>query len=181
MRPASIVALRRDVTIWHYCNIYDSAIIGRGTTIGSYTEIGPRVVIGKNVTIGAMCFIPEGVVIRDKAWIGPRVTFTNDRFPPSPKEDWETTTIKSGARLGAGVTIVCGVTIGENALVGAGSVVTRDIPAGETWAGVPARKHTKEAHSKEALSSKQRSSKEDQEKQFLTANSLQPRAQQKEE
>jgi UDP-2-acetamido-3-amino-2,3-dideoxy-glucuronate N-acetyltransferase len=87
-----------------------------------------------------MCFIPEGVTIKDNAWIGPRCTFTNDKFPPSPRERWQETVVEQGAALGAGVTVICGVLIGKGALVGAGSVVTRDIPAGETWAGVPATK-----------------------------------------
>ena len=129
---------RNNVTAWSPCNIYESVIFGRDINIGAFTEIGPNVKIGSRVRIGFGCFIPEGVTIGDNAFIGPRVTFTNDRFPPSPKEDWEKTIIQKGARIGAGVTIVCGVTIGENALVGAGSTVTRDIPDNETWAGCPA-------------------------------------------
>lgn len=96
--------------------------------------------IGNDVRIGAMCFIPEGVFIEDGAWIGPRCTFTNDRYPPSDRSEWQKTYVKRGARLGAGVTVVCGVVIGEQALVGAGSVITKSIPCGETWAGVPAER-----------------------------------------
>ncbi|MCK9599830.1 MAG: N-acetyltransferase [Sphaerochaeta sp.] len=130
--------VRDNVKVWQPCNIYPSASIGRNVSIGTFTEIGNNVVIGNNVRIGAMCFIPEGVVIEDDAWIGPRCTFTNDRFPPSPMEEWEPTIVKRGACLGAAVTVVCGVTIGEGALVGAGSVITKDVPAGQVWAGVPA-------------------------------------------
>lgn len=123
------------------CNIYKTAKIGKQVNIGAFTEIGDNVVIGDHVRIGAMCFIPEGVTLEDGAWIGPRVTFTNDMYPPSGKENWKRTVVKKGARLGAAVTVLPGITIGEKALVGAGAVVTKDVPAGETWSGVPAKKH----------------------------------------
>lgn len=128
------------VRIWQPSNVFPNSTIGRNSKIGSFCEIGNRVIIGSNVSIGAMTFIPEGVTIEDGAWIGPRVTFTNDRFPPSPKVKWEATYIKRAARIGAGSTIICGVTIGEGSLIGAGSVVTKDVPPGEIWAGVPAKK-----------------------------------------
>jgi acetyltransferase-like isoleucine patch superfamily enzyme len=132
--------VRNGVKVWQPSNIYPTAKLGVDVSIGAYTEIGNSVEIGDQVRIGAMCFIPEGVTIEDKAWIGPRCTFTNDRFPPSVRENWEHTVVKRGARLGAAVTVVCGVTIGEGALVGAGSVVTKNIPPREIWAGVPARR-----------------------------------------
>lgn len=125
---------------WGISNIYPSATIGYEVNIGAFCEIGANVKIGDGVRIGAMSFIPEGVTIEDGAWIGPRATFTNDKYPPSGRDAWQKTLIKKGARIGAGVTVLCGITIGEGALVGAGSVVTRDVPAGETWAGVPASK-----------------------------------------
>lgn len=137
---------RKGVTVWEPSKVnIDAHIASDSVQIGSFCEIGPRVRIGNRVRIGAFCFVPEGVTIDDDAWIGPRCTFTNDPFPPSPREDWLETTVKRGARLGAGVTVVCGVVIGEGALVGAGSVVTKDIPPGETWAGVPARKIARRA------------------------------------
>jgi UDP-2-acetamido-3-amino-2,3-dideoxy-glucuronate N-acetyltransferase len=123
------------------CNIYKTAKIGKKVNIGAFTEIGDGVVIGDNVRIGAMSFIPARVIIEKDAWIGPRCTFTNDMYPPSGEENWKTTVVKSGARIGAAVTILPGITIGEKALIGAGAVVTKDIPAGEIWSGVPARKH----------------------------------------
>jgi acetyltransferase-like isoleucine patch superfamily enzyme len=126
--------------IWQPCNIYPTAKIGENVSIGAFSEIGNNVVIGDNVRIGAMCFIPEGVTIEDNAWIGPRVTFTNDRYPPSGKDSWLPTLIESRARIGAGVVVLCGIVIGENALVGAGSVVTKSIPSGEKWGQNPARK-----------------------------------------
>lgn len=126
--------------IWEPSNIYPTALIGANVRIGMFTEIGPNVSIGDNVRIGAMCFIPEGVMIEDDCFIGPRVTFTNDKYPPSPREQWGKIFVRKGACIGAAVTVVCGIEIGEGALVGAGSVVTKNVPAGEKWVGVPARK-----------------------------------------
>ena len=126
--------------IWQPSNVYPSAKIGKNVSIGAFCEIGPNVVIGNNVRVGAMSFIPEGVTIEDDVFIGPRYTGTNDRYPPSSKANWLKTRICKGARIGAAVTVLPGVTIGEQALVGAGAVVVCDIPAGERWAGVPARK-----------------------------------------
>jgi UDP-2-acetamido-3-amino-2,3-dideoxy-glucuronate N-acetyltransferase len=131
---------KKDYKAWQPTNIYPTAKIGKDVNIGTFCEIGNNVVIGDRVRIGAMTFIPEGVIIEDDAWIGPRVTFSNDRYPPSGRDRWKTTVIKKYARLGAAVCVLPGVTVGENSLVGMGSVITRDIPAGETWAGVPARK-----------------------------------------
>lgn len=132
------------------CNIYDTAVWGKCCKVGAFTEIGHNVEIGDNVTIGAMCFIPEGVTIEDGAWIGPRVCFTNDRFPPSDRSQWGKTIVRRGAKIGAGCVILCGhpgevLEIGEGALVGAGSVVTRGVPAGETWCGNPAKKQQRAA------------------------------------
>lgn len=87
-----------------------------------------------------MSFIPFGVKIGNGVFIGPRFCGTNDKRPPSPREQWENTIIEDEAAIGAGVTIVCGVRIGKGALIGAGSVVTKDVPDGETWCGVPAKK-----------------------------------------
>lgn len=126
--------------IWGQCNIYPTAKIGEGVSIGTFSEIGNNVEIGANTRIGAMAYICEGVKIGQHCFLGPRVTFTNDRFPPSGHDKWEQTVIEDGARIGAAVTVRCGVTIGKGALVGAGSVVTRDIPSGEVWVGIPARK-----------------------------------------
>ena len=130
--------LKRGVVVWEPSKVSYDAAIQPCVQVGAFSEIGPRVQIGNSARIGAMCFIPEGVYIGNEAWIGPRCTFTNDRFPPSARDQWEDTIVGRGARLGAGVTVVCGVTIGDGALVGAGSVVTKDVPPGETWAGCPA-------------------------------------------
>jgi len=121
-----------------YQNIYESEI-GEGTRLGAYVEIG-RAKIGKNCSIQAFCFICEGVTLEDNVFIGPRVTFTNDKRPPSHGKHWAKTLVKEGASIGAGAIILPGVTIGKNAIIGAGSVVTKNVPAGETWVGNPAKK-----------------------------------------
>jgi acetyltransferase-like isoleucine patch superfamily enzyme len=131
----------RGTTIWGNCNIYKTAKIGKGVSIGQFTEIGPGVVIGNGVRIGAHCFIPEGVTIEDDCFIAPRVSFSNDKRPPSKKECWGKILVKKGAAIGMGSIILPDVTIGEGALVGAGAVVTKDIPAWEKWYGVPAYSH----------------------------------------
>ena len=119
-----------------------------GCEIGEETAIGPFVEIQCGVSIGRLCkisshsFICEGVTIEDEVFIGHGVMFINDRRPRA-QGDWtlEKTLIRRGASIGSGAVILCGVTVGESALVGAGAVVTRDVPPGATVAGVPARLH----------------------------------------
>lgn len=118
-------------------NINENAIIGDDCVIHSHVWIGGAVAIGDRVKIQAFAFIPDGVLIEDCCFIGPRVTFTNDKLPPSP--DWQTIAVRRGASIGAGAVILPGVTIGENALIGAGSVVTKNVPPNQVWAGTPAR------------------------------------------
>lgn len=113
--------------------------IGENCIIHSHVWIGDNVIIGNNVRIQAFSFIPEGVRIDDNVFIGPRVTFTNDKNPPSDKTRWQKTYVLEGARIGAGAIILPGVVIGENAMVGAGAVVTKDIPNGEVFVGNPAK------------------------------------------
>lgn len=125
---------------WDPCKVYASARIGDEINIGNFSEIGDGVEIGDRTRIGAFAFIPEGVKIGKDVFIGPRVTFTNDKHPPSGKANWGKTVIEDEARIGAAVTILPGVRIGSRALIGSGAVVTRDVPPGETWVGVPAKK-----------------------------------------
>ena len=125
--------------IWHPCNIYKTATIGTNCSVGMFSEIGDNVKIGQNTRIGFSVFIPEGVIIGDDCFIGPKVCFSNDMFPPSPKEKWKYTIVKDGAVLGANVSVLPGVTIGAGALVGMGSVVVCDIPDNEVWVGNPAK------------------------------------------
>lgn len=125
--------------IWPPCNIYPTAKIGNDVNIGAFCEIGHNVVIGDRTRVGAMTFIPEGVTIEEDVWIGPRVTFSNDRHPPSPREKWEETLVRRGAVIGMGSCILPGIVIGNNALIAAGSIVTRDVAAGTRVMGIPAR------------------------------------------
>ncbi len=110
-----------------------------GSIIHSHVWIGDGVRIGKKCKIQAFAFIPGGVTIEDDVFIGPRVTFTNDKYPPSSGKHWAPTLVEKGAIVGAGAVILPGVTIGRGAIVGAGSVVTKDVPAHATVYGNPAR------------------------------------------
>lgn len=130
--------LRAKVSLWFFNNIHSTAKIGENTKIGSYCEIGKNVVIGKNCSIQAFVFMPCGVKLEDNVFVGPGTVFTNDKHPPSHGKSWMKTVVKAGASIGAHCTILPGVIIGERALVGAGAVVTKDIPADEIWIGNPA-------------------------------------------
>ena len=145
---ASDVKLGKDVKIYDFVNLYGCEI-GDKTRIGTFVEIQKGAKIGKKCKISSHTFICEGVTIEDNVFIGHNVTFINDKFPRATtaegslqgEKDWVCipTLVKKGASVGSSATILSGVTIGENALVGAGSVVTRDVPAHTTAAGNPAR------------------------------------------
>ena len=111
--------------------------IGSNCTIHSHVWIGDRVKIGDRCRIQAFTFIPTGVRIGNDVFLGPRVTFTNDKHPPSP--EWLITTVADGVSIGAGAVLLPGISIGKNAKIGAGAVVTKDVPEGETWIGNPAK------------------------------------------
>lgn len=127
--------------IWQFCVILPKAQIGENCNICSHCFIENDVHIGNNVTIKCGVQVWDGITIEDNVQVGANVSFTNDRYPRAKNTNWklERTLIKHGASIGAGSSILCGVTIGENALVGIGSVVTHDVPDGEVWGGNPAR------------------------------------------
>lgn len=121
----------------HLSNINEKAKFGRRCKIHSHVWIGRDVVIGHHVKIQAFTFIPDGVTIEDEVFIGPRVTFTNDKHPPS--DGWSKTLVKKRASIGAGAIILPGVVIGEGAMIGAGAVVTKNVADFAVVVGNPAR------------------------------------------
>jgi acetyltransferase-like isoleucine patch superfamily enzyme len=147
-RISADVVLGENVRIVAFVNLY-GCTIGDNTTLGTFVEIQRGAVIGRNCKISSHSFICEGVTIQDEVFIGHNVTFTNDRLPRATtadgtlqsSQDWHCipTLVRRGASIGSGSTLLCGITIGEHALIGAGSVVTRDVPPGCIAAGNPAR------------------------------------------
>ncbi|HWS52650.1 MAG TPA: acyltransferase [Pyrinomonadaceae bacterium] len=145
---AADVVLGRGVRLHRFVNLYGCAI-GDETRVGTFVEIQRGARVGARCKISSHTFICEGVTIEDEVFIGHGVMFINDRLPratradgaPQTEEDWrlEPTLVRRGASVGSNATVLCGVEIGERAVVGAGAVVTRDVPAGAVVAGNPAR------------------------------------------
>jgi acetyltransferase-like isoleucine patch superfamily enzyme len=154
MPIASSVRLGRDVVIHHpdLVNLYGCEV-GDGTRIGAFVEIQKNASIGRLCKISSHTFVCEGVAIEDEVFVGHGVMFINDRYPRATaagglqtEADWRVvpTRIRAGASIGSGAIIMCGVTIGARALVGAGAVVTHDVPDDAVVAGVPARVRARE-------------------------------------
>jgi acetyltransferase-like isoleucine patch superfamily enzyme len=144
---AEDVKLGKDVRLSKFINLYGCAV-GDNTRIGAFVEVQKNAAIGSNCKISSHTFICEGVTIEDDVFIGHGVTFVNDTYPratapdgrPQTEADWtvEPTLVRKGASIGSGSTILANVTIGEKAIVGAGSVVTKNVPPGAIVAGNPA-------------------------------------------
>jgi acetyltransferase-like isoleucine patch superfamily enzyme len=147
-RIAPDVKLGQNVKIYAFVNLYGCEI-GDESRVGTFVEIQKGANIGRRVKVSSHSFICEGVTIEDEVFIGHGVMFINDKYPRATtsggqlqtEADWTCTPtlVKRGASIGSNATILCGVTVGENAIVGAGSVVTRDVPPGVVVAGNPAR------------------------------------------
>jgi len=132
----------RGTKIWHFCHIMKDSVIGENCVIGQNVFIGSGVILGNNVKIQNNVSVYSGVICEDDVFLGPSMVFTNVINPRAfieRKDEFRTTRIKKGATIGANATIVCGYTIGSYAMVGAGSVVTSDVPDYALVYGVPAR------------------------------------------
>ena len=131
-----------NTNIWQFCVVLENAKIGNNCNVNAQVLIENDVVIGNNVTLKSCVQIWDGITLEDNVFIGPNVTFTNDVTPRSKQypSNFLKTIIKKGASIGANSTIIGGITIGEYAMIGAGSVVTKDIPNNELWYGNPAIK-----------------------------------------
>lgn len=134
-----------NTNIWQFCVVFEHCTIGENCNICAGCLIENDVRIGNNVTVKSGVQLWDGVEIEDNVFIGPNVTFTNDLFPRSKQypEKFERTIIRKGASIGANSTIVAGITIGEHAMIGAGSVITRDVPANTLWYGEHAMERKK--------------------------------------
>ena len=147
-RIAPDVKIGKNVKIYDFVNLY-GCTIGDNSKIGAFVEIQKNVTIGKNCKISSHSFLCEGVTIKDNVFIGHGVTFINDIYPRATnaegrlqtEADWtcEATIVKSGASIGSGATLLSNIIIGENAIIGAGSMVTKDVPPDTIVAGNPAK------------------------------------------
>ena len=130
-----------ETQVWQFVVILAGATIGAHCNINAHCLIEGDVVLGDRVTVKSGVQLWNGLRVEDDVFIGPNATFTNDKHPRSKQypDEFQATTVRRGASIGANATILGGVTIGDGAMIGAGSVVTRDVPAGELWVGNPAR------------------------------------------
>lgn len=137
------VSIGNDTKIWHFCHVQSGSSIGQNCSLGQNVNISNNVKIGDNVKIQNNVSVYEGVELEDGVFCGPSCVFTNDMTPraefPKGSANYKKTLVKHGASIGANATIVCGHTIGEYAMVAAGAVVTKDVPAYALVAGVPAK------------------------------------------
>ncbi len=135
------ITIGQETKVWQFVVILPHAVIGENCNICAHTFIENDVIIGDEVTIKNGVYLWDGLRVEDKVFIGPNVTFTNDKYPRSKSypNQYQNTIIKKGASIGAGSIILGGVEIGQNAMIGAGSLVTQNIPPNELWYGSPAK------------------------------------------
>jgi acetyltransferase-like isoleucine patch superfamily enzyme len=147
LRVAPDVKFGKNVRLAGFANLYGCEI-GDDVKIGTFVEIQKGAKVGNRCKISSHTFICEGVILEDEVFVGHNVTFTNDRYPRATangqlqtEADWAcvSTLVKRGASIGSGAVLLCGITVGENAMIGAGSVATRDVPPNSIVAGNPAR------------------------------------------
>ena len=146
VHPSAVIdegcEIEAGVKIWHFCHVMSGCIIGENCTLGQNVFIGSKVILGKNVRIQNNVSVYEGVICEDDVFLGPSMVFTNvinPRSGVSRKAEFKQTHVKKGATIGANATIVCGNDIGEYAFIGAGSVITKPVPAYALVAGNPAK------------------------------------------
>jgi UDP-2-acetamido-3-amino-2,3-dideoxy-glucuronate N-acetyltransferase len=149
VHPTAVVdegaVLGEETRVWHFCHVSSGAVLGAGCSLGQNVFVAPGVRLGERVKVQNNVSIYAGVTLEDYVFCGPSMVFTNVRtprsaFPRNTAQDYAPTLVQRGASLGANCTVVCGLTIGPWAFVGAGAVVTRDVPAHALMAGVPARR-----------------------------------------
>ena len=148
------VTIGEGTKIWHFCHILGNVTIGAGCSIGQNVMIGPRVTIGANCKIQNNVSVYEGVTLEDDVFCGPSCVFTNVTNPRAEiarKDEFRPTLVQRGATIGANATIVCGTTLGPYCFIGAGAVVTRDVPAFALMVGAPARQIGWMSHDGERL------------------------------
>jgi acetyltransferase-like isoleucine patch superfamily enzyme len=128
-------------SVWQFVVILPGAVIGKNCNINAHCFIENDVTLGDNVTVKCGVYLWDGIRVGNNVFIGPNVTFTNDKYPRSKQypDAFQKTVINDGASIGAGAVILGGLTIGKNAMIGAGSVVTKNIPDNELWVGNPAK------------------------------------------
>ena len=145
IHPTAIVGktakIGKGTKIWHFVHIREDAEIGEECVLGHSVYVGKGVKIGNRVKLENRATIYQGIRIEDNVFVGPHVTFTNDPYPRSYSTEWKMvpTLVEKGASIGAGAVIICGITIGEHAMIGAGSIVTKDIPPHALTYGNPAK------------------------------------------